>query len=253
MPQRLRSADRYYALSAALARRAARQAWGTASLAAAALTVQQHQAAQATQASAAATAMLAEQGIREVPSAALNALAFTSATESLTSMLADVTEDRWRFDRFVEALVHDAGRTAQSVDMAARQHVAHVRHLSPPSCSRCAVLAGRVYRYSEGFQRHPGCDCTMVPVTVASPDLTYDPVQMARDGQVTGLSKADMRALDDGADFNQIVNVRLRNGGIRDSGEILRRGSRPTPAGIYRRAGSREESVDLLRRYGYLR
>lgn len=250
----LRTADRYYAQSAALARRAARRAWSAASVGAAVLTIQQHQAAQAIEASAAATAMLAEQGITERPTATINALAFTSSTDMLTGMLAAVdTDTRWQFDRLVEALVHDAGRTAQSVDTTSRQHVQHVRHLSPPSCSRCAVLAGRVYRYSEGFQRHPGCDCTMVPVTAASPDLTYDPEQMARDGLVTGLSKADMRALDDGADFNQLVNARLRRGGIRDSGEVLRRGNRPTPAGIYRQAGTRAEAVDLLRRYQYLR
>lgn len=246
----LRTAERYYATSAALASRAARRAWAASTVGAAAVTVQQHQAAQATQVSGAASAMLAEQGITERPTAALNALAFTTSTDALTSMLD--TDVRWQFDRIVAALVQDAGRTAQSVDMATRPHVKHVRHLTPPSCSRCAVLAGRVYRYSEGFQRHPGCDCVMVPVTVASPDLLYDPVQMAKDGQVTGLSKADMRALDDGADFNQIVNARLRKGGVRDSGEVLRRGDRPTPAGIYQAAGSRAEAVDLLRRYGYL-
>lgn len=248
--QPLRTAERYYATSAALAARAARRAWGATTVGAAVLTVQQHQAAQASQVSAAGTAMLAEQGIVERPTAVVNALAFTTATDTLAQMLD--TDVRWEFDRIVAALVQDAGRTAQSVDMASRAHVQHVRHLTPPSCSRCAVLAGRVYRYSEGFQRHPGCDCVMVPVTVASPDLIYDPAQMAKDGQVTGLSKADMRALDDGADFNQIVNARLRKGGVRDSGEILRRGDRLTPAGIYARAGSREEAVDLLRRYGYL-
>src|SRR5690606_31251703 len=111
-----------------------------------------------------------------------------------------------------------------------RPRVQHVRHLNLPSCSRCAVLAGRVYRFSDGFQRHPGCDCVMIPTTVAAPDLTYDPAQLARDGRVTGLSKSDLRALGEGADFNQVVNVRAKKAGLRQSGEALTRAGRPTPA-----------------------
>jgi len=110
-----------------------------------------------------------------------------------------------------------------------------------------------VYRYSEGFKRHPNCDCVMIPVTVASPDLTYDPAQLARDGLVRGLSKADLRAIEDGADFAKVVNVRLRRGGATVAGEVLRRRGRLTPAGIYARTSSREEAVDLLRQAGYLR
>ncbi|MFJ7212656.1 hypothetical protein [Amycolatopsis sp. NPDC098790] len=29
----------------------------------------------------------------------------------------------------------------------------------------CIILVGRPYRYSQGFRRHPRCDCTMTPVT----------------------------------------------------------------------------------------
>lgn len=94
----------------------------------------------------------------------------------------------------------------------------------------------------------------MIPTTVAAPDLTYDPEQLARDGLVTGLSKADMKALDAGADFNQIVNVRLKKSGLRQSGETLVRGGRPTPAGIFRIAGEdREKALGLLAQHGYIR
>lgn len=52
--------------------------------------------------------------------------------------------------------VQDAGRLAVSAGMLARPHVqGYVRALTPPSCSRCAILAGRWYRVSTGFQRHP--------------------------------------------------------------------------------------------------
>lgn len=92
----------------------------------------------------------------------------------------------------------------------------------------------------------------MAPTTVAAPDLTYDPEQLARDGLVHGLSKADLQALGDGADFNQVVNVRLKKAGLSDAGEVLDRVGRPTPAGIYRSTESREQAVDLLRRHGYI-
>lgn len=197
--------------------------------------------------------MLAEQGLRDAPEVRLDPVAFTTGPRELEAML-EQTEVNWQFSRLVASLVQDAARAAQLVDVTSRPRVVHVRHLNTPSCSRCAVLAGRVYRFSDGFQRHPGCDCVMIPTTVAAPDLTYDPAQMARDGQVTGLSKADMKALDDGADFNQLVNVRSKKAGLRQSGEALTRAGRPTPAGIYRTAGEdRDKALSLLSKHGYIR
>lgn len=157
----------------------------------------------------------------------------------------------FQFDRLVESLVQDAGRAAQSVAVAARPEVGWVRHLTLPSCERCAVLAGRVYRFSQGFQRHPNCDCTMIPVTVASPDFTYDFRELALSGQVTGLSKADRQAIRDGADPTQVINAR-RVSGMRESGRVLWRRDRMTPEAIYRQASTRDEALELLRRYRYL-
>jgi hypothetical protein len=70
---------------------------------------------------------------------------------------------------------------------------------------------------------------------------------------VTGLSKADLLALADGADLNQLVNVRLKKAGLRESGRVLSRAGRPTPEGIYRMSSTRTEAVALLRRFGYVR
>src|SRR5690606_32784856 len=39
----------------------------------------------------------------------------------------------------------------------------YTRMLNPPSCSRCAILAGRWFRWNDGFQRHPQCDCVHIP------------------------------------------------------------------------------------------
>lgn len=255
----LRTSERYYRFSERLADRAGRSALRQATLAGVAVAIIASQATQANEAQAATTAMLAEQGMRIPPEATLVPLAFTTPQPAIEAMLSSVVQERLpqrvvdeRFARLASSLVQDAGRAAQGVDVATRPSVRFVRHLNLPSCSRCAVLAGRVYRYSEGFLRHPNCDCVMIPTTVAAPDLTYDPEQLARDGLVHGLSKADLQALGDGADFNQVVNVRLRRAGLSDAGEVLDRAGRPTPAGIYRSTESREQAVDLLRRHGYI-
>lgn len=268
MPRRLLTAERYYRFSQRLAQRAVRQAKRQHTYAGAAAVVMAYQAAAAREAPDVNAAILLEQGIQPPrPTATIQPLAFTTPQTSIEAMMAAAlaevqTEfearlrrdlDHWQFDQLVSSLVQDAARAAQEADTVSRPRVAHVRHLTPPSCSRCAVLAGRVYRYSDGFKRHPNCDCVMIPVTVASPDLTYDPAQLARDGLIKGLSQADLAAIEDGADFGQIANVRRSRAGLTVAGEVLRRLDRLTPAGIYRIASNREEALDLLKQYGYLR
>jgi len=58
--------------------------------------------------------------------------------------------------RIAGTQVQDTGRAAVAVGMVTRPSVTGwIRMLNPPSCGRCAVLAGRRYRVSEGFLRHP--------------------------------------------------------------------------------------------------
>lgn len=248
------SARRHYSLSALVARRAAREArrvrnGGPAAVGA---IVAAHQATEATLAQSAVAEMLDEQAIESAADALLNSAAFITAVDTLEVMLEQVAND-FEFDRLVESLVQDAGRAAESVAVTVRPNIGHVRYLNPPSCSRCTVLAGRVYRYSEGFLRHPGCDCVMIPTTVANPNFVQDPVDLMKAGQVTGLSKADRRAILDGADFGQVVNVRLRKAGLMQSGRVLARSGRPTPEGIYAMTSTRDEAVRLLAQFGFIR
>lgn len=255
MPQTLTSARRNYGFSALIARRAAREArevrrQGTGAVAA---VVVAHQIANARTSETAVAEMLAEQQIDDAAAdALLDMLGFTTPVQTLDQMLQQVEAD-FEFDRLVESIVQDAARAAESVAVAVRPpHIRHVRFVTLPCCSRCAILAGREYRWSTGFLRHPGCDCSMIPTTVASP-LRQDPETLVEDGQVRGLSKADMKAIEAGADLNQLVNVRRRQAGLIEAGQALTRGSRPTPAGIYRRAGEdRDEAIRLLRLYGYV-
>jgi hypothetical protein len=194
--------------------------------------------------------MLVEQGVEVAADARLSLTAFTTPLPMFTAM----AEDTANLDRLVASLVQDAGRSAESVAVAARPRVGYTRYLSPPSCGRCAVLAGRTYRFSEGFKRHPGCDCTMIPAAEgAAEGLVSDPTDLVNKGLVTGLSKADLRAIrEDGADLNQVVNVRRSEAGLVESGRVLARAGRLTPEGVYRLASNREEAVALLRRNRYL-
>lgn len=248
------AARRYYALSALLASQTAREAIKVRrNIGQAASLLLRRQIATAALAEAATALMLDDQpGKTPAAEVALNPSAFTTVPQNFEAMIADIQTD-WEFQRIVESAMQDAARAAQQASVAARPHVQYVRHLNLPSCSRCAVLAGRVYRYSTGFQRHPGCDCVMIPVTVASADLTYDPVALAREGQVTGLSKADRQALDLGADFGQVVNVRLRKAGLTESGRVLARAGRPTPEALLRDAPNRDVALELLTQFGYVR
>lgn len=93
----------------------------------------------------------------------------------------------------------------------------------------------------------------MVPTQQdAAPDLVADPTDLVREGKVTGLSKADLRAVRDGADLGKVVNVRRYAAGLTESGRVLARAGKLTPEGIYRLASTQADAVAMLRRFGYL-
>lgn len=170
--------------------------------------------------------------------------------------------------------VADAGRGAAGVQIAARPRVGYVRMLNPPSCSRCVILAGRFYRWNQGFLRHPRCDCTHVPTMVTDQaeafarGLIDDPYEafnrMSEAEQNRIFTNAGARAIRDGADMYQVVNARrgMRYRGAFTSegtskhgwaGQILRRGQRRmTPETIYRLNPNREQAVEALRAQGYI-
>lgn len=157
------------------------------------------------------------------------------------------------------ATVQDAGRAAVGAGIAARSGVGYVRVLTPPSCSRCVILAGRFYRWNAGFSRHPRCDCRHVPAPEANAhDLVTDPEAYVRSlseaDQNALLTKAGAQAVRDGADLNRVVNARR---GLSESGltttELVGRGVRLTPEAIYKVSATREEALQRLKAAGYLR
>lgn len=114
---------------------------------------------------------------------------------------------KW-LDMAVQTQVADAARQAASVGIAVRPTVGWVRQVNPPCCSRCAVLAGKWFRWNAGFQRHPGCDCRHIPAPEdVADDVTTDPKALFREGQVTGLRDAQRKAIADGADPILTINA----------------------------------------------
>lgn len=145
------------------------------------------QQAAASQADSYLDAVLGEQGIpaaaagRVAPGAfagvasdgrALGTLVDQPAVGTLTAIGAghstarSMAMGRASLDMIVRTQVADAGRVADQVALVARPAASgYVRLLVQPSCSRCAILAGRWYRYSAGFQRHPRCRPQATAVT----------------------------------------------------------------------------------------
>lgn len=79
-----------------------------------------------------------------------------------------LTAGRATLDMIVRTQVADAGRLADQAGLAARKDLdGYVRVVVGATCSRCIVLAGKFYRYSTGFDRHP--NCLPAGVTVSGP------------------------------------------------------------------------------------
>ncbi|SDC25618.1 VG15 protein [Actinokineospora iranica] len=188
---------------------------------------------------------------------------------------------------YVSTEVGDAGRIAVQTAMIAEPQVAgYERIVRLPACGRCVILAGRLYRYSEGFLRHPRCDCGMRPVTHEQwetenphnhPDALFARMSTAQQDKAFGTG--DAAAIRAGADMARVVNARragavyvaggreltreattLRGVG-RELGDVAKQQgrryrasgtARPTAAQIVNSADDRTELVAQLRRYGYL-
>lgn len=173
-------------------------------------------------------------------------------------------------------LMSDTGRGAERVGMARFRGVSYVRAVVPPSCSRCAILAGSTYRSEVAFQRHPHCDCRHVPIRgmdysdAVDEGLVMDPhsyfESLSESEQNRIFTNAGAEAIRNGADPLQVVNARrgmhTAQGRLVTSEGTTRRGiygrtssrARLMPETIQRIAGgSQERYRQLLAEYGYLR
>lgn len=116
-------------------------------------------------------------------------------------------------DMIVRTQVSDAARVADLVATTARPKLeAYVRVVELPACARCIVLAGQVYRWSTGFERHPNCNCAMYPVSSREAAAAVDPRalfdSMSPEEQLRRFGAAGVEAILAGADLAQVVNAR---------------------------------------------
>lgn len=234
---------------------------------------------------------LAEQGEYEAPAGFVDPFAFggtasdgrplrsllyspvTAAKSGLAQGLTvaqALDRGRGSLDTILRTTVADAGRAAAGVDIASRDGVGYVRMLNPPSCGRCSVLAGKFYRWNRGFARHPHCDCVHVPSkgrdAAESEGLMHDPYEyfhsLSPEDQRKYFGVAESKAINDGADLFQVVNAQrgMKAGGVTTEG-TGRRGNfrtlggssqRLTPEAIYEQGLSRVDTMELLRKNGYI-
>lgn len=177
--------------------------------------------------------------------------------------LLEQPQDETAFALIVATQLQDAARVAAGISITGRPKVTgYVRMLNPPSCARCALLAGKWFGWNTGFARHPLCDCRHIPAAENVTDLRTDPRKAFEAGQVKGLTQAETKALTDGANFGQVINARrsvyLDPAGRKFTREsTTRRGSapavRPTPETIYQTFGDdRAAAIRALQKFAYL-
>jgi hypothetical protein len=152
---------------------------------------------------------------------AITALTSIGRGETVPRALAG---GRLLLDMVARTQVADAGRVADGVAIAARpQLTGYVRMLVGRSCSRCVVLAGKRFRWTAGFDRHPRCDCVHVPAREDTADeIRTDPkayfASLTREEQDQAFTAAGAQAIRDGADIAQIVNARRGARGLTPAG-----------------------------------
>ena len=214
----------------------------------------------------------------------------------------------------LQTAMADAGRQGQMLAIHSRPKVGYVRMLTPPSCSRCAILAG-TSSGRDAFPRHPRCDCRAIPgLEGMEQDLTMNtgeyfetlptsadladmyPGMTVEERRAAGhVSQEDVftvagaRAIRDGANPAAVVNARRGMNQIQQPGSVKwlvtpegtssRRGraframgdagfrgrssrdnvmryrldrQRLMPETIYQVARDKEDTLRLLRAYGYI-
>lgn len=236
--------------------------------------------------------MLAEQRIDAPPAAHIVVPALigvASDGRALGTLLRQADTD-YQFDRIVSTQLADVARSAAGTSIAVRPDVGgYVRMANPGACSRCAILAGRKYRWNDGFERHPNCLCEHVPVgdveskqaegLIVDPEEYFESLEPAEQDRI--FTKAGAQAIRDGADISRVVNARrgmstaqVNAGGWVPKGRLARtefggqqvyvtseagtrrgvnRKVRLMPESIYEVARTRDEAIRLLTVHGYIR
>lgn len=152
----------------------------------------------------------------------------------------------------------DTGRSIVGADIAQRPNISgYVRMLNAPSCSRCVILAGKHFRWNEGFQRHPRCDCQHIPASEdVGGDLRTDPYEyfasLTPDEQTKTFGRIEARAIRDGGDIYRIENIKARGLATAKARAKYGTPTRLTIDDIYRQAGTRTNAIRMMKEEGFL-
>lgn len=180
--------------------------------------------------------------------------------------------------------VGDAYRVASSIVSTTRRVSRYARAITPPSCSRCIILAGSDRSWKTDFKRHPRCNCISVPLVgdpredlITDPKAYFDSLSKAEQDRI--FTQAGAQAIRDGADMARVVNARRKAAGMSGAAEGQRRrlsrqnvfgqdlfttaelratGSRGQqvtrlmPESIYEVAKDRADALRLLKVHGYI-
>jgi len=180
--------------------------------------------------------------------------------DGATASAALTQAESWLTGMLLTVLADD-GRAVVGADIVQRPQITgYTRMLNGTSCSRCLILAGRWYRWNDGFLRHDRCDCKHVASTseaLSTADkLRADPYAafhaMSKAEQEKAFGRIEARAINDGADIYRVVN--LKNRGLATAKGRLRFGtpSKLTVDDIYRTAGTRTNALKMLKDEGYI-
>lgn len=191
-------------------------------------------------------------------------------------------------DSIVATILADTARATEAAATAQRTWVTgYVRMIEPGACSRCVILAGKRFKWNEGFPRHPKCRCRHIPASenvagdlTTNPQAYFDSLNKAERDRI--FTKAGAEAIRLGADPAQVVNARrgmqvaqvygrktlITTEGMtarglagksigdlrKEVGQRYRRSGTPRlmPESILANATSPEDALRLLKRFGYV-
>lgn len=133
-----------------------------------------------------------------------------------------------------------------------------VRMLNPPSCPDCLLLAGKWFRWNEGFERHPGCDCRHVPARESMTELRTDPYEyfhrLSEREQNALFGEVDAQAIRDGADMYRVRNVRNRGASTGHTWQARRYDSPTVTIDdiLVQSHGNRGRAIELMAEHGFI-
>lgn len=175
-----------------------------------------------------------------------------TATEALS------TGGKWLTGTLL-TVMSDTSRSVVSADIIQRPKVGgYVRMLNTPSCSRCVILAGKWFRWNEGFKRHERCDCVHIPASEnVAGDMRTDPYEyfnsLSIKEQERVFGKRESQAIREfGADIYRVMNVKLRGLGTAKGNLKFGTPTKRTVDDILSKTSTREIAIQNLQYHGYI-